>query len=335
MLNRVLRLTQPNHPSALELCQEPLLPPKADEVRVRITSIGLNRADLLFQQGRYFQHPVPNTRLGFEGGGLVDAAGPDSTFQVGDLVSTCPMAIDVETQGCLADYATFRSSQLLSAPPSLHHDHLGAIWMAYLTAWGGLFEVGKLHTGQTVVITAASSSVGIAAIQLAKRQQAQVIATTSSTRKFSALEQLGADLAIAQPRNPEDYQHYVEKVRNHSDGQGSDLVFDAVAGPASHALIKASKRGGRVVIHGLLDRRPMDVHAGVLMKRLLTLSGYTLDQTLNNSQLKQQAVSDISNGLQQRSLQPVIAKGFCLNDYQQAFDYLASNQQLGKVIITP
>ena len=113
------------------------------------------------------------------------------------------------------------------------------------------------------------------------------------------------------------------------------MVFDAVAGPMCHALIKASKREGRIIIHGMLDRLPMDIHAGVLMKRLLTLKGYTVDQTLANPEQKQRAINAINQGFASKQLKPVIAEQFGLSDYQKAFDYLASNQHIGKIIITP
>jgi len=330
---RVLRLKKSGEHPELSLEAEALTPPNEGEVRVKLTSIGLNRADLLFQQNRYFQKPELNSRLGFEGGGIIDAVGPNTPFSVGDRVSTCPMAIDVFSQGCLADYATFTASQLLPCPSAIASDSIGAIWMAYLTAWGGLLDAGKLKIGNNVVITAASSSVGIAAIQIAKQHHASVIATTTSPGKFEALKELGADAVILQPREPSEFDSYLEAIKTFTQGQGSDLVFDAVAGPASHALIKASKRGGRIIFHGLLDRRPMDVHAGVLMKRLLTLKGYTLDQTLSDSDKKIAAVKGIYDGIETGSLKPVIAKFFTLEQYQSAFDYLRSNQQFGKVVI--
>ena len=209
--------------------------------------------------------------------------------------------------------------------------------MAYLTAWGGMVEAGNLSTGENAVITAASSSVGIAAIQIANMLEAVSIATTTSEDKAETLKSLGAAHVIIQNQNSveDSIKHYVDSVNTITDKLGSHLVFDAVAGPMSHALVKASKREGRIIFHGLLDRRPMDIHAGVLMKRLLTLKGYTLDQTLQNPIQKQTAIRAILTGLENKQLHPVIAEKFELKNYQHAFRLLASNSQIGKIVITP
>ncbi|MDX1452961.1 MAG: zinc-binding dehydrogenase, partial [Oleiphilaceae bacterium] len=115
--------------------------------------------------------------------------------------------------------------------------------------------------------------------------------------------------------------------------QGCELIFDAVAGPASRALIQSSRRGGRYIIHGMLDRRPMNVHAGVLMKRLLTLQGYTLDQTLTETESRQSAIAALEQLASEATVQPNIDKRFSLREAPQALDYLATNQHLGKVLV--
>jgi len=186
-----------------------------------------------------------------------------------------------------------------------------------------------------VVITAASSSVGIAAIQIANMLGATTIATTTSEKKAQKLKELGAQHVIVQTKSSDANQLYVDQVLEITLGEGSDLVFDAVAGPGTHGLVKASKRGGRIVIQGMLDRRPMDIHAGVLMKRLLTLKGYTLDQTLENTEQKQKAINAINQGFATKLLTPCIAEEYSLTSFQSAFDSLASNENIGKIVLTP
>lgn len=327
----ILTTSQNSYDLAIEELERP--EPGAGEVRVKLKSIGLNRADLLYPQGRYFIKPVPNSRIGFEGAGVIDACGPGTHYKVGDKVGICPMTMNVVNQGCLAEYGIYSEQQLLPTPPSVSLDDSGAIWMAYLTAWGGLVDAGGLSSGDHVVITAASSSVGIAAIQLCQQLDAISIATTTSEDKAEILRQAGANHVIVQEKGDEGIQHYVDQVNEITNGKGSDLVFDAVAGPATHGLVKASKRGGCIVIHGLLDRRPMDIHAGVLMKRLLTIKGYTLDQTLNEPEIKAKAVEMITNGFDQGILSPTIAKRFDFVDYQNAFQKLTKNQHIGKIVI--
>ncbi|MFT7185573.1 MAG: NADPH:quinone reductase-like Zn-dependent oxidoreductase [Pseudohongiellaceae bacterium] len=345
---RALILTKANNAESLELIEAPTPEPKKGEVRLKLTSIGLNRGDLLYTQSRYFIKPDSGSRIGFEGAGFIDKIGPDTDtqFSIGDRVGITPMGFDVHAQGCLADYGNYPLDALIQSPAGIHDSDTGAIWMAYFTAWGGLINSGQLTKGEAVVITAASSSVGIAAIQIANMIGAIPIATTTSKDKANALLDCGAKHVITQKNENSatmlsetmlnnKISHYVEKVRTFTSNQGSDLVFDAVAGPMSHALIKGSKREGRIVIHGMLDRLPMDIHAGVIMKRLLTLKGYTVDQTLADKENKALAISAIQKGFNTKRLKPVIAKHFSLDQFDHAFAYLRSNQHLGKIVITP
>ena len=333
---RALVLENPSDPTSLSLKDFTLPTPGAGEFRLKFSSIGLNRADILYPQGRYFFKPKAGSRIGFEGAGTVDAVGPGVTLPVGTRGGLCPSSFDVATQGCIAEYGIYKVKDLLPTPKNLPDEQAGTIWMAYLTAWGGMVEAGALSEGETVVITAASSSVGIAAIQIANMLGAITIATTTSEAKADRLKELGAQQVIVQNKDNEDpIAHYVDQVRAYTNGCGSHLVFDAVAGPASHALIKASIRGGRIVIHGMLDRRPMDIHAGVLMKRLLTLRGYTIDQTLNDDTKKQKAVAALLKGFEAKQLAPIVDHQFSLDEFQQALNYLASNQHIGKIVICP
>ena len=213
--------------------------------------------------------------------------------------------------------------------------------MAFLTAWGGMIECGSLSKGETVVITAASSSVGLAAIQIAKMLGAKVIATSSHESKSEALIEIGADKVIVLPSKLENealaqgIEHYVNNVKDFTREKGSDLVFDAVAGPASHGLLKASAQGGRIVIQGMLDRRPMDIHAGVLMKRRLSLRGYTLDETLENDHKKRRAIEAISNGFNNKQLKSIIAEKHALSSFDKAFEQLKQNRHIGKIVLIP
>lgn len=334
MHSRVLRLKHSGQNPVFDLQQETMGKPNDDEVLVEFTSMGLNRADLLYPANRYFSKPGDNSRMGFEGAGRVVEAGSRSPFKVGDRVATCPMLIDVQTQGCLADHGLFASAQLIPSPSEVTDELAGGIWMAYLTAWGGIIDNGQLCQGQTILISAASSAVGIAAIQIALETGATVIATTTSQEKAERLKALGAQHVLIQPGETEDFEAFEQAISKIAP-EGLDLSFDAVAGPAIRCLIKSARRGGRIVVHGLLDRRPMDVHAGVLMKRLLTFKGYTLDETLTQPDLKAKAITSLTQGFNEGLLSILADRSFPLADYASAFSYLRSNQQFGKVLITP
>ena len=341
---RALILEMPDNPDSIQLQQQVIPEPEANQVRIRFTSMGLNRADLLYCQGRYFFKPIAGSRLGFEGAGIIDKLGTGlthTTFKEGDRVAVLPMSFNLQTQGCFTEYGVYEAESLIPSPEGLDDTASGSIWMAFLTAWGGMKACGGLTKGETVVITAASSSVGIACIQVANMYGTRIIATTSDESKRQALLDQGAHHVIVVPSNvsgetlEQANQHYVDEVREFTAGKGSDLVFDAVAGPGSYALVKASSTGGRIVFQGMLDRRPMNIHAGVLMKRRLTLRGYTLDETLENPELRQQAIEEISRGFIKKQLKPVIAQIHALSSYPHAFTQLKQNRHIGKIVLVP
>jgi NADPH:quinone reductase-like Zn-dependent oxidoreductase len=329
--------------TVLNLASQPLAEPGKGEVRLRITSAGLNRADSLFREGRYFSKPdftAPDgcCRLGFEGAGIVDAVGEGSAWLPGDRVGILPLSFDVSRNGLLAEYGIYPASVLVRTPQALDDALAGSVWMACLTAWGGLLLDGGLRERQTVVITAASSSVGIAAIQVANAIGAVPVAVTTSQAKAAALRNAGARHVFVMTADRPDIKassDYLDFIRDLTGGKGSDLVFDAVAGPGINELIKGSARGGRIVVQGLLDRRPMDIHAGVLMKRLLTIKGYTVDMVTGDAANLAAAVEFVTAGLNAKSLYPVVAAQFTLEEHREAFQLLESNQHIGKIIINP
>ena len=328
-----LTITEVGDQPTFALSPVHLASPGPGEVLVDWHWAALNRADLLYPRGQYFSKPAKGSRLGFEAAGIVRQAGPDTQLRAGDAVAILPLSIDIATQGSLAESGIYRETQLIPCSTALSLEQHAAFWMAFLTAYGGMVEQGHLSAGQHVLITAASSAVGLACLQLGKALGATTIATTTSEEKCALLRQSGATHALIQPREEKDFEHFVAQIKHLTMAQGCELIFDAVAGPASRALIQSSRRGGRYIIHGMLDRRPMNVHAGVLMKRLLSLQGYTLDQTLTETESRQTAIAALEQLASEATVQPKIDKRFTLLEAPQALDYLATNQHLGKVLV--
>ncbi|PID44501.1 MAG: NADPH:quinone reductase [Proteobacteria bacterium] len=329
----------------LKLVSLPLPEPGPGQVRIRLTSVGLNRADALFRENRYFIKPTFSVsgemngqsateqkycRIGFEGAGIIDKAGDGVALPVGQRVALLPLTVDPINQGTLSEYGVYNVEHLIQVPDSIDDGISGAIWMKYLTAWGGMVADGNLQAGQVVTITAASSSVGVASIQLAKMLGATVIATSTSDEKLPELLSHGADHVINSRSGD-----YVDQVKSITGGTGTDLVFDAVAGPGMRDLVQGSKRGGCIVIQGMLDRRPMEVHAGVLMKRLLTMKGFTLDKVIEDKPCLERALDCIRSGLTEGRLTPCIARTFPLVEYSEAFRLLESNRHVGKIVVNP
>src|SRR5690606_6008341 len=162
----------------------------------------LNRADVMLRRGQYLEKATFPSQLGFEAVGRVLACGEGvSRFQEGAAVATLP-GFDLSRYGVYADHILIPESHVLQQVDGLSSVEAAALWMACLTAYGGLIEAGRLRAGDWALVSAATSSVGLAAIQIAKRAGAKVIATSLASATHEALLAAGADAVIATQEEP-------------------------------------------------------------------------------------------------------------------------------------
>src|ERR1700678_1276545 len=196
---KIVRFHQTGGPEVLQLDELPLPDPAAGEVRLRVKAIGLNRAEVMFRTGRYLVEPKLPSKLGYEASGTVEAVGPgvDQSW-IGKTVSTVP-AFPANAYGVYGEVAIVPVRAIAAYPDRLTYEEGTSIWMQYTTAYGALIHQGRVAKGDFVLITAASSSVGIAAIEIAKAEGAISIATTRTSKKKRELLSLGADHVIATP----------------------------------------------------------------------------------------------------------------------------------------
>ena len=186
---KIVRFHETGAADVLKIEDLPLTEPGEREVRLKVEAIGLNRAEIMFREGQYLEDPKFPSRLGYEAVGIVDAVGPGTDrFHVGDRVSTIP-SFSMGQYGVYGEYAIVPDYAVAHYPDKLLPTEGTAIWMQYLTAFGALVEFGQLKKEDSVLITAASSSVGLAAIQITKAEGAMAIATTrgSDKKPFSLL----------------------------------------------------------------------------------------------------------------------------------------------------
>jgi NADPH:quinone reductase-like Zn-dependent oxidoreductase len=190
---KIVRFHQTGGPEVLVLDELPLPEPGAGEVRLRVKAIGLNRAEVMFRMGRYLVQPKLPSKLGYEASGIVEAVGTgvDAAW-IGKTVSTVP-AFPADVYGVYGEVAIVPAFAIAEYPAQLSFDEGTSIWMQYLTAYGALNMHGKIAKGDFVVITAASSSVGLAAIEIARAEGAIGIATTRTSKKKAELLAAGAD----------------------------------------------------------------------------------------------------------------------------------------------
>ena len=327
---RAAMFTGTGDTSILRIVDVPPRAPGAGEVRIRVTSAGLNRADANYRAGKYLIRTPGESRSGFEGAGIVDAVGPGTPFTVGDRVGVLPSSFDVVTEGAAAESMTVPAAVVVRTPGTIDDRDAGAIWMQYLTAWGALVEIAGVGPGDWVVVPAASSSVGIASIQLCRARGAKVIATTTSAEKVEALRRFDPDAIVDTRVEP-----YVERVQAITGGAGARVIFDPIYGPIVNDHIKAACREGIVFVYGVLDFTPLTLNAGGMLRKQIRLQGYTLGPMLADPARRARAVDAVTRHLEQRDFAPIVDAYFPLDAIQDAHRRLESNRQIGKVVVTP
>lgn len=301
------------------------------EVLIKIASSGMNRAEVLFRQGMYFQKAMFPSRIGMEAGGVVEEVGEGVTrFKVGDRVATLPAVLNQSTQGSAAEYTSVNENFVVMTPESVGDQDSAAIWMQYLTAWGALNHVTHVKPGNNVVIPAASSSVGVAAIQIVNDLGGNSIATTTSASKVERLKELGAKHVI-DVKN-EDYEARIKEI---TGGNKVNIVFDPVAGKMMASHINVAAQGAWIFLYGVLDPSPMSIHPGYLVGKNVKLAGYNVAALLMDPPACQQAVATITDRLNEGKYQLVIDKHFPLGEVADAYRYMESNQQIGKIVLNP
>jgi NADPH:quinone reductase-like Zn-dependent oxidoreductase len=201
--------------------------------------------------------------------------------------------------------------------------------MQYLTAWGGLVHIGKIAKADFVMMSAASSSVGIAAIQITKEEGAVSIATTRTSKKREELHELGADHVIAIGE-----EDLIARVNAITGGKGARVIFDPVAGPFVEQLAAAAADHGILIEYGALSLRPTPFPLGVAMHKQLTMRAYTMREINADPDLSRSAREYVFDRVADGRFQIKIDRTFPFADTIKAYQYLESNEQVGKVVVT-
>jgi NADPH:quinone reductase-like Zn-dependent oxidoreductase len=325
---KVVRFHKIGGPENLVLETLPSVRPAEGEARLRVAAVGLNRAEALFMRGQYFEQPVLPSRIGYEAAGVVEEVGPgvDQSW-IGRNVATIP-GYSMSQHGVLGEEAIVPVIAMAEYPPSLTHAQGASIWMQYLTAYGALVKLAAIGQQDFVVITAASSSVGLAAIQIANAEKATAIAVTRTSAKREELISLGADHVIVT-----DDENLVQRVNDITGGKGARIVFDPVGGPLVEQLAAATAPLGTIFEYGWLSFQPTPFPLAALGKGI-SVRGYSLREVRSDPSTLNTAMKYVYDRLQNGRFVPKIAKTFPLEQAADAYRYLESNAQVGKVVIT-
>jgi len=326
---KIVRFHQVGGPEVLRIEDEPSKQPGKGEVRLKVQAVGLNRAEAMFMRGQYVEQPKLPAGLGYEAAGVVDAVGPDVDKKwVGKTVATIP-AFSMNAYSTLGEEAIIPASAMGEYPAKLSPAEGAAVWMQYVTAYGALVAIAHVTEGDFVVISAASSSVGLAAIEIVKAEGAIAIATTRKSNKKAELLYQGADHVIATEE-----EDIVARVKEITGGKGARLIFDPVAGPFLEKLAEAAAAGGIIFEYGLLSMQPTPFPLLTALTTGLNIRGYSLMEITRNPERLPTAKKYVYDRLADGRFQPKIAKTFPFAKTAEAYKYLESNVQVGKIVIT-
>ena len=324
---RAAIVSEPGGPEVFRIqdIEEPTYGP--EEVLVDVKATALNRADLLQRRGRYPGPPGTRDDLpGLEMAGVVAAAGERV---VG--VNVVDRVFALLNGGGYGERVVTHHRMTARIPDNLSFTDAASVPEVFLTAYDALFNHCNLVMGESVLIHAAGSGVGTAAIQLARHVGATTYGTVGSAEKVAKAADLGLDVGI----NYND-QDFAEVVRDRSGGRGVDVILDVIGAPYWDRNIASLAVKGRMVIVGTMGGATHEVNIGALMPKRLRVNGTVLRARSIEEKiaLNQQFVRHVLPLLADGRIRPVVDSVFPLEDVSEAHRYMESNANFGKIVLT-
>jgi NADPH:quinone reductase len=328
-MSRVVRFHRLGGPEVLQFDEVDLGAPGPGEVRMKVRVLGLNRAESMFRRGIYPEVPVLPAKLGYEAAGEVQAVGEGVTGLVaGDIVSTIP-AFSMNQYGVYGEVAIVPAYAVAKHPANLSLPEAASIWMQYLTAYGAVVEYGHLAAGQAVIITAASSCIGVAAIQVANSLGAMPIAATRTAAKRDALLAAGAAHVVVT-----DEQDLAVEVMRLTEGKGARLAVDPIGGSGVETLVAALGEDGVLVPYGVMTTEPTPYPLVAALARNLTTHAFTLPFLTRDPVRMERGKQFVLKGIEAGHFKPIIARTFRFEEIVESHRYMESNQHVGKIVVT-
>lgn len=305
---------------------EPLRP-TADLVRVRVRAAGLNRADILQRLGRYptpagFPQNIP----GLEFAGEVDEVGERvSTWHVGQRV------FGITAGGAQAEFLNVPENHLAEVPGNFDWAQAAAVPEVFITAHDALFTRAQLSCGENVLIHAAGSGVGTAAIQLAQAAGANVIGTSRTSDKLERAKDFGliAGVVVNDPAG------MVDSISQHTDGRGVDVIIDLVGAKYFDANLKLLAPKGRLIFIGTTAGSQAQLDFSLVMRKRLTIIGTVLRGRSNEEKATATRLfaQNVLPLLAKGKVRPVLDRAYKVEEVRDAHLRLEANENFGKIVL--
>jgi NADPH:quinone reductase-like Zn-dependent oxidoreductase len=328
-MSRTIKFRQAGGPEVLEFIETEVPAPGPHEVRIKVKAIGINRADSMWRNDKYTEPVNFPAGLGYDAAGIVDAVGKDvAEVAVGDAVSTIP-AYSLNKYFTYGEIILVPDHAVVKHPESLSFVEAASVWMMFITAYGALVFDAHVKAADFVIIPAASSSVGLAAIQIANYAGATPIALTRTSEKKTRLHEAGAAHVIATQE-----QDMVAEVMRITNGNGARIAFDPVGGPNFPKLISALTNQGIAYIYGALSEGDTAIPVLEMIRRMPTVKGYSIRLVTGDEARRKVAVEYVAKGLASGALKPVIDRTFKFDEMVEVHRYLENSGQFGKIVVT-
>jgi NADPH2:quinone reductase len=323
---RAIVIREPGGPEVLELRELPDPPIPHGHVRVAVSHVGVNRADLLQRMGFYPAPPgVPADIPGLEYAGTVEAVDAAATrWKVGDRI------FGLVAGGAYADKVVVHERDCAHIPDGLDDAGAAAVPEAFVTAYDALVVRGRLAQGERVLVSACGSGVGTAGIQLARALGCRVVGTSRTADKLERCRPLGLDAGVV-PNGAS----FADAVRAETGGEGADVILELVGGSYVAEDILAAAPRGRVVVVGLTAGIRADVDLRLLLQKRVEVIGTVLrarplEEKIEAARLLERNLAPL---FARGTLVPVIDRTFSLAEAAAAHEYVASNESFGKVLL--
>lgn len=303
-------------------------PPVADRVRVRVVAAGLNRADVLQRQGHYPPPPGYSEDIpGLEFAGEVEEVGAEVR-----LWKSGQRVFGIIAGGAQAEFVVVPENHLAELPANLDWAGAAAVPEVFITAHDALFTRAHLRPGETVLVHAAGSGVGTAAIQLARVAGAKAFGTSRTADKLDRAKQYGLESSLVVNDDP---SVLVETVAGWTGGRGINVIIDLVGAKYLEANLKILAGKGRLVLVSTASGAEASLNLATVMSKRLTVVGTVLrsrsaeDKATATRLFAEQVVPLLAEG----RVTPVVDKIYKLEEIREAHARMESNESFGKIVL--
>jgi putative PIG3 family NAD(P)H quinone oxidoreductase len=321
---KAIVMRAPGGPEVLELREVSRPDPGPGEVRVRVASSGLNRADLSQRLGRYPAPPgSPADILGLELSGTVDAVGSGVRVALGEQV------MGILGGGGYAEYAISPEATLVPIPSGMDLVTAGAIPEVFMTAYDAAFLQEGLTAGETLLVHAVGSGVGTAAVQLGARAGATVIGTSRTTDKLERAAALGLTHGVLAD------ERWPDRVLELTGRRGVDVILDLVGGAYLAGNQRVVAERGRHVVVGVPAGSEAPISLRALMGRRASIRGTVLRARplAEKRALAEAFARDVLPGFTSGEIRPVIDRVYPADEVADAHRRMESNESFGKILL--